>query len=85
MIFRDSRLGDEARNHILFVSQNFPAPKGFDLKATRERSENVSAKINEKLIGTFKGTEEERQVKIDETTGNISILTKSILMKNSNI
>ncbi len=76
MIFRDSRLGDEARNHILFVSQNFPAPKGFDLKAMRERSENVSAKINEKLIGTFQGTEEEKLIKMDENTGNLCISNK---------
>jgi len=84
-LFRDTRLGDEARNHVLFVFKNFEVPKGFDIKAMRERSENISAKINEKLIGTFQGTEEERKIKVDETTGNISISNKSILMKNSNI
>lgn len=35
----------------------------------RERSETVHAKINEKLIGTFKGTQEERNIKVDENTG----------------
>jgi hypothetical protein len=37
----------------------------------RQRSENVHAKGNEKFLGTFKGTEEERNIKIDETTGKI--------------
>jgi acetyl esterase len=62
------RLGDEAQNFIMFVVQNFPAPKGFELKTMRERSENIHMKINEKLSATFKGTEEERQIKVDETT-----------------
>ena len=66
---RDPRLGDEARSYAQLISQHFPPPKGFDLKAMRERSENVHAKINEKFIGQFKGTEEERKVKVDETTG----------------
>jgi hypothetical protein len=83
--FRDPRLSDEARNYILLVSQNFQPPKGLDLKAMRERSENINEKVNQKFIGTFQGTEEERQVKIDETTGIISISNQSILMKNSNI
>jgi acetyl esterase len=64
----DPRLGDEAQNFIMFVVQNFPAPKGFELKTMRERSENIHMKINEKLSATFKGTEEERQIKVDETT-----------------
>ncbi len=76
MFFRDSRLSDEARNHLQIVTQNFPPPKSFDLKAMRERSENVSAKINEKLIGTFKGTEEEKLIKVDENTGNLCISNK---------
>jgi hypothetical protein len=42
----------------------------------RERSENVHEKINEKFISTFKGTQEERQIKIDENTGNIEILNR---------
>lgn len=54
---------------MAFVIQNFEVPKGFDLQAMRERSENIHAKGNEKLIGTFKGTEEERTLKIDDTTG----------------
>lgn len=49
--------------------KNFQAPPGFDLQAMRARSENIHAKVNESFIGTFKGTEEERQVKLDETTG----------------
>ncbi|CAF3725595.1 unnamed protein product [Adineta steineri] len=64
----DPRLGDEARNYSLFISQNFPVPKPFTLQAMRERSENVNRKANEKLIGTFNGIEEERQIKIDDDT-----------------
>lgn len=45
----------------------------------RERSENVHEKVNEKFIGQFKGTEEERQVKIDEITGNNLIINQIIL------
>jgi acetyl esterase/lipase len=70
---RDPRLSEEARNFIMFVMKNFQAPSGFDLQAMRTRSEN-----NECFIGTFKGTEEERQVKIDETTGNKFIRERMI-------
>lgn len=35
----------------------------------RERSENVHEKVNEKLIGTFKGTEQEKFVKVNDETG----------------
>lgn len=48
----------------------------------RERSENVHAKINEKHLGTFKGTEEERNIKIDETTGRSQELNNRIMFKN---
>jgi hypothetical protein len=37
----------------------------------RERSENIHGKINEKLVGTFKGIEEERFIKVDANTGSI--------------
>jgi hypothetical protein len=60
----------------LFISQNFPVPKGLGLEAMRQRSEDVHAKINEKFLGTFKGTEEERKLKVDETTGKIQFLNK---------
>jgi acetyl esterase/lipase len=77
--FRDPRLGDEARHFVQFVSENFPQVKSFDANLMRQRNENMHAKINEKLIGTFKGTEEERKIKVDDTTGNISTSNKSIL------
>ncbi len=67
---------------MTFVVQNFPAPQGFELKAMRERSENIFMKVNEKLIGTFKGTEEERQIKVDENTGKIQILNRFSAIKN---
>jgi hypothetical protein len=37
----------------------------------RERSENGHGKMNEKLVGTFKGIEEERYIKVDASTGSI--------------
>ena len=71
---RDPRLNDEARKYALFILENFPPPKTVTIQAMRERSENVHGKINETLIGTFKGIEEERQMKIDENTGKVEIL-----------
>ena len=75
-------MNDEARMYALFISENFPAPKNLTLQAMRERSENVHVKINEKLIGTFKGTEEERKVKVDENTGKLDILNELIEIEN---
>jgi hypothetical protein len=83
--FRDPRLGDEARRCVQFIFENFPQVKTFDAKPMRQRNENMHAKINENLIGTFQGTEEERKIKVDDNTGNISISNKLILTKNSNI
>ena len=37
----------------------------------RQRSNNVHAKVNEALIGTFKGIEQEKAVKINDQTGMI--------------
>jgi hypothetical protein len=71
--FRDPRLGDESQNHILFVLENFRLPKDLDLKVMREQTESMHEKINEKLIGTFQGKEEERKIKVDKTTGDVSI------------
>lgn len=48
----------------------------------RERSENVHEKINGKFLGTFKGKEEERKLKVDENTGNIKFKI-SIRIENS--
>ena len=62
-------MNDEARAYTLFMSQNFPKPEEFSLQVTRERAENISSKANQKLIGTFKGIEEERKVKVDVNTG----------------
>ncbi|CAF3664314.1 unnamed protein product [Rotaria sordida] len=79
----DPRLGDEARAYTSFISQNFPAPKNLTLQAMRERSENVHAKVNEKLIGTFKGIEEERKIKIDENIDiSITIYTPANVTKD---
>jgi hypothetical protein len=66
-------LNDEARAYTLFMSQNFPMSKEFSLQTMREGSENISLKANEKLIGTFKGIEEERKIKVDENTGKTEL------------
>jgi hypothetical protein len=54
------------------MAEHFPMVKAFTLEAMRARSENTHAKINENLIGTFQGIEEERTVKVDDETGRIS-------------
>lgn len=64
-------MNDEARAFSLFVKNNFPASKDFSLQTMRERSGNIHEKANEKLIGTFKGKEEERTLTVDENTGKI--------------
>ena len=43
--------------------------KDMTLQIIRERCVDVNLKANEKLIGTFKGIEEERKIKVDENTG----------------
>lgn len=81
--FRDPRLSDEARNFNLFISQNFPLPKELEVEVMRQRCENIHAKANEKLFGTFKGTEEERKIKVDENTGKISFRNKLKLIRKT--
>lgn len=66
-------MSDEARTYALLISQEFPAPPAFTLEAMRERSENVHAKVNQRFLGNFTGSEEERTVKVDENTGNIIV------------
>ena len=68
---RDSRLSDEARTYIMHIAEHFPPPKSFSLELMRERSENIHVKINEQLLGTFQGTQEERTVKVSDGTGRI--------------
>ena len=68
---RDSRLSDEARTYIMHIAEHFPPPKSFSLALMRERSENIHVKINEQLLGTFQGTQEERTVKVNDGTGRI--------------
>ncbi|CAF4060227.1 unnamed protein product, partial [Rotaria sp. Silwood1] len=79
----DPRLSDEARTYTMFISENFPAPANLTLQTMRERSANVHVKVNEKLIGTFKGIEEEQKIKIDENTEiPITIYTPVDVTKN---
>ncbi|CAF4872131.1 unnamed protein product [Rotaria sp. Silwood1] len=80
---KDPRLSDEARTYTMFISENFPAPANLTLQTMRERSANVHVKVNEKLIGTFKGIEEEQKIKIDENTEiPITIYTPVDVTKN---
>jgi acetyl esterase/lipase len=54
------------------MKNGFPHPTSFTIEAIRNRAEGLHEKINEKLIGTFKGKEEEKEVKINGNTGKIS-------------
>jgi hypothetical protein len=51
----------------------FPPPTDVTIKAMRERAEALHEKVNAKLIGTFKGKEEEKKVIINGNTGRIYI------------
>jgi hypothetical protein len=51
------------------MKTGFPPPNDFTIKAMRERSEALYEEINKNLIGTFKGKEEEKKVKINENIG----------------
>jgi hypothetical protein len=48
-----------------------PPPTDISVKSMRERAEVIHNKVNEKLIGTFKGKEEEKKVTINGNTGRI--------------
>ena len=64
-------MNDEARAHIKLIVEKFPPIVPYSLEAMRIRGENVHRTINEQLIGTFKGTEQEKTVKVDDGTGII--------------
>lgn len=55
-----------------FISQSFPMPKELDVEVMRQRCEDIHSTANGKLLGTFQGTEEERNIKVDEDAGKIS-------------
>ncbi len=67
--FRDSRFNRESQEYSQFLRNGFPPPSDVTIKAMRERAESLHEKINEKLIGTFKGKTEEKNVQINENTG----------------
>lgn len=54
-----------------------PTEKKFDVHANRDIAETVHAKINQKLIGTFKGTEEEKLIKAN-SAGEYNILLEFV-------
>ncbi len=70
-ISRDSRFNSESEAYTQFLRTGFPPPTDVTIKAMRERAEALQKKINEKLIGSFKGKEEEKNVRIDGNTGTI--------------
>jgi hypothetical protein len=69
--FRDPRFNSESIAYTEFISHGFPHPTSFTIEGIRKRAEALHEKVNEKLIGTFKGKEEEKKVKINENTGRI--------------
>lgn len=70
---RDPRFNDETTAYTRFLRTSFPPPSDITIKAIRERSEALHKKVNENLIGTFKGKEEEKTIRINSTTGRILI------------
>ncbi len=55
------------------MRNGFPSPTAFTINAMRERAEALNKEINKKLIGSFKGKEEEKKVKINGNIGRIWI------------
>jgi hypothetical protein len=68
---RDSRLNSESQAYTQFLRFGYPPPTNVTVKAMRERSEGLHEKINEKLIGIFKGKLEENIVRISNQTGRM--------------
>ncbi|CAF4021441.1 unnamed protein product, partial [Adineta steineri] len=58
-------MNNEARAYLEFLASATGAPSGFAIEKIRERTDGRHAKINQELIGTFTGVEEEKIVKID--------------------
>jgi hypothetical protein len=53
------------------MAEHFPPSPDLKLDAMRLRGEAAHAKVNEKLIGTFTGIEQEKHVRIDDQTSNV--------------
>jgi hypothetical protein len=53
------------------MAENYKPLPNPEISVVRARSEGAHQALNQKLIGTFKGTEQERHVKLDDQTGNI--------------
>lgn len=66
--YRDVRFSKESNAYSKFLRFDFPPPNDFTIDSVRQRSELLHEKINEKLIGTFKGHQEERQILLTDTT-----------------
>ncbi|CAF3664330.1 unnamed protein product [Rotaria sordida] len=62
---RDPRFNNESEAYTQFLRTGFPPPFDITIQAMRDRAEALHKKINEKLIGKFKGKEEEKNVKIN--------------------
>ena len=68
---RDPRFNSESNAYTQFMRTGLPPPTDISVKSMRERAEVLHNKVNEKLIGTFKGKEEEKKVTINGNTGRI--------------
>ncbi|CAF3657157.1 unnamed protein product [Adineta steineri] len=58
-------MNNEARAYLEFLASGILSPRSSAVEKMRERSEELHLKINQELIGTFTGVEEEKIVKID--------------------
>ncbi|CAF3666742.1 unnamed protein product, partial [Adineta steineri] len=63
----DPRMNNEARAYLEFLASGILSPRSSAVEKMRERSEELHLKINQELIGTFTGVEEEKIVSIPKT------------------
>ncbi|CAF1196708.1 unnamed protein product [Adineta steineri] len=80
--YRDLRFTDEAKAYYQLAVSDEPSSDNVTVKDFREGEEKLFAEANEKLIGTFKGTLKEEQVKINDAEIPITIYTPIDVNKN---
>lgn len=61
-------MSDESIAYLEFLQTGVPPRTSMSFQALRNHTDLIYAKANEKLIGSFKGVEHERIVKVDDQT-----------------
>lgn len=67
---RDPRLNDESRAYLQFIRTGFGPVTDISIKGMRLRAEAMHRKMNENIIGTFKGQEVEKKIQISGNLGS---------------